>query len=146
MVQYHDQNGVPGDEWGSHLSNYFEYNVTSQDFHNLTIYEPCNYVSNLAYYHVTTMICDHLGNFNMPQDAVAAMGIMVWRPNYDSSLAMQDSIFQEKYLCIRLWALHFGMEATQGWAANLTTGALTFLPSLFIKLLFRTCQIMTIPS
>ena len=25
------------------------------------IYEPCNYVSNFAYYHVVTSICDHGG-------------------------------------------------------------------------------------
>ena len=28
-----------------------------QDFHNITIYEPCNYASNVAYYHVVTQIC-----------------------------------------------------------------------------------------
>ena len=26
-------------------------------YHNISIYEPCNYASNLAYYHVVTSIC-----------------------------------------------------------------------------------------
>ena len=74
MILYHDQNGVPGDEWGSNQLPYFETNVTTQEFHNMTIYEPCNYVSNLAYYHVATMVCDHWSNFFMNPDTVVALG------------------------------------------------------------------------
>ena len=53
MIEYSDQNGVPGDEWGScinilHCVEYFEQNATVSAFHNMTIYEPCNYVSNLV--------------------------------------------------------------------------------------------------
>ena len=28
-------------------------------YHNISIYEPCNYASNLAYYHVVTSICSY---------------------------------------------------------------------------------------
>jgi len=38
---------------------YHEQNLTFQEYHNIGIYEPCNYASNLAYYHVVTMICDN---------------------------------------------------------------------------------------
>jgi len=64
MVEYHDMDGVGDDTWGSCLGNghchqYHEQNLTVQEYHSIGIYEPCNYASNLAYYHVVTMICDN---------------------------------------------------------------------------------------
>merc|ERR1712107_13930 len=78
MVAYSDSNGTPEDEWGGcldtgHCHKYHEQNTTAQDFHNITIYEPCNYVSNVAYYHVVTQICKHKGHWNMPNDHVRAL-------------------------------------------------------------------------
>ena len=37
------------------------------------IYEPCNYVSNFAYYHVVTSICDHTG-WSIDPSYTVAMG------------------------------------------------------------------------
>merc|ERR1719348_2085878 len=64
IVRYHDENGTNSDSWGSclgegHCHEYHEQNLTFQEYHNIGIYEPCNYASNLAYYHVVTMICDN---------------------------------------------------------------------------------------
>ena len=63
MVTYHDTDGAgTNDTWGSCLGNghcheYHEQNLTTQEYHNIGIYEPCNYASNTAYYHVVTSIC-----------------------------------------------------------------------------------------
>ncbi|XP_059085901.1 uncharacterized protein LOC131882685 [Tigriopus californicus] len=90
MVNYHDQNGQPGDEWGSCLGNghcavYFEQNATQQIFHNITIYEPCNYASNVPYYHVTTQICDHWDLWNVPADVRHALGTVFASLGFGSS-------------------------------------------------------------
>ena len=34
----------------------------------MIIYEPCNYASNIAYYHATTKICDYGENWSIPVD------------------------------------------------------------------------------
>lgn len=47
--------------------------MTRQDYHNIEIYEPCNYASNLAYYHDVTMICAHKEGWNIPREYVVAM-------------------------------------------------------------------------
>ena len=63
MIDYHDTDGAgSNDTWGSCLGNghcheYHEQNLTTQEYHNIGIYEPCNYASNVAYYHVATQIC-----------------------------------------------------------------------------------------
>jgi len=64
MVSYHDTNGQGNDTWGSCLGNghchqYHEQNLTIQTYHNISIYEPCNYASNIAYYHVVVGICKY---------------------------------------------------------------------------------------
>ena len=60
MVTYLDTDGVgSSDTWGSCLGNgheYHEQTLTTQDYHNIGIYEPCNYASNAAYYNVVTSI------------------------------------------------------------------------------------------
>jgi len=38
---------------------------------DMVIYEPCNYVSNVAYYHSTTRLCDH--EWSLEQDDVKAL-------------------------------------------------------------------------
>merc|ERR1711971_415681 len=63
MIAYHDTDGAgSNDTWGSclgtgHCHEYHEQNLTTQEYHNIGIYEPCNYASNTAYYHVVTSIC-----------------------------------------------------------------------------------------
>jgi len=77
VVEYHDMDGVGNDTWGSclgtgHCHQYHEQNLTVQDYHNIGIYEPCNYASNLAYYHVVTMICDNK-EWSLPREYTTAM-------------------------------------------------------------------------
>jgi len=77
MVEYHDTDGSGEDTWGSCLGNghchqYHEQNLTVQQYHNIGIYEPCNYASNLAYYHVVTMICDNQ-EWSLPEEYTVAM-------------------------------------------------------------------------
>merc|ERR1719348_1658993 len=72
MVTYHATNGTGDDTWGSILNTtdcpaYHEQNLTLQEYKNIGIYEPCNYASNLAYYHVVTMVCEHT-EWNLPKD------------------------------------------------------------------------------
>jgi len=64
LISYHDTDGVGNDTWGSclgtgHCHEYHEQNLTLQDYHGIGIYEPCNYASNMAYYHVVTSICKY---------------------------------------------------------------------------------------
>merc|ERR1712215_172152 len=77
LVEYHDSDGMGNDTWGSCLGNghchqYHEQNLTVQEYHNIGIYEPCNYASNLAYYHVVTMICDNK-EWSLPREYTTAM-------------------------------------------------------------------------
>merc|ERR1711942_237642 len=77
VVEYHDMDGADNDTWGSclgsgHCHRYHEQNLTVQDYHNIGIYEPCNYASNLAYYHVVTMICDNK-EWSLPREYTTAM-------------------------------------------------------------------------
>ncbi len=86
MLMYYDSNGVPGDEWAScnstettrvqHCVEYSEQNATAQELGGVEIQEPCNYASNLAYYHVTNVICMHnnLDKFSMGAESVRALG------------------------------------------------------------------------
>ena len=65
------------DTWGSclgtgHCHEYHEQNLTVQQFHNIGIYEPCNYASNLAYYRVVTSICTHQ-QWSLPAEYQVAM-------------------------------------------------------------------------
>jgi len=64
LISYHDTDGVGNDTWGSclgtgHCHEYHEQNLTNQEYHGIGIYEPCNYASNMAYYHVVTSICKY---------------------------------------------------------------------------------------
>ena len=43
-----------------------------QEYHSIGIYEPCNYASNLAYYHMVTMICDNQ-EWSLPAEYTKAM-------------------------------------------------------------------------
>merc|ERR1711942_385801 len=78
VVEYHDMDGAGNDTWGSclgtgHCHQYHEQNLTVQDYHSIGIYEPCNYASNFAYYHVVTSICDHTG-WSIDPSYTVAMG------------------------------------------------------------------------
>ena len=83
----------------------------------MVIYEPCNYVSNLAYYHVSTSICDHGTNFHMDSESVRALGrhknashgLMKSRAKFLN----QTCLIQVRLLPTLLWALLSGTAATR---------------------------------
>ena len=77
LVEYHDTDGVGNDTWGScldtgHCHKYHEQNLTEQEYHNIGIFEPCNYASNVAYYHVVTSICSYQ-DWSLPSPYTLAM-------------------------------------------------------------------------
>ena len=75
MIQYANSGGNPeaNDTWPACSNNrWFEYNCTTQAYGNMPITEPCNYASNIAYYHTVTEICGRK-NWNVPEPQVKAM-------------------------------------------------------------------------
>ena len=53
-----------------------ENNETQTTFLDMTIHEPCNYASNIAYYHVVTELCDRKNSgsvFNLHDDEIVAL-------------------------------------------------------------------------
>ena len=64
FVQYATSDGPPdgSDRWyenATYNNHWLELNVTKTDLHDITVYEPCNWVSNMAYYHSVTAVCEH---------------------------------------------------------------------------------------
>lgn len=51
---------------------WFEKDCKIQEFGNISIWEPCNYVSNLAYYRTTTEICARK-QWHLPSASVKAI-------------------------------------------------------------------------
>ena len=45
FIDYSDNDGYGVDAWGSVRGPWLEHNATTQDFHNISILEPCNYAS-----------------------------------------------------------------------------------------------------
>ncbi|XP_018010700.1 uncharacterized protein LOC108668079 isoform X2 [Hyalella azteca] len=77
MIDYWLAGGGVDDVWGEYEPGYYERNVTTTDVFNMTIYEPCNYASNMATYHPVTEICYRrdLGSpFTLPLDYINAAG------------------------------------------------------------------------
>lgn len=68
--------GNPGvDDWipcPPVVLRWLERNCRIQEFGNVSIWEPCNYVSNLAYYRTTTEICARQ-NWRLPSTSVKAI-------------------------------------------------------------------------
>ena len=79
MIQYASTGGNPdvGDIWPRCETQlrWFESNCTTQVYGSMPIYEPCNYASNLAYYHTVTEICGKT-EWSVPEDHVKAMGMV----------------------------------------------------------------------
>ena len=58
MNAYAASQGSATDPWlPCPQERWFEDNCTTQAVGNMPIYEPCNYASNVAYYHTVTEIC-----------------------------------------------------------------------------------------
>ena len=77
MIDYWNTRGGVDDSWGSSGTTYMEQNATTTTFLNMVIYEPCNYASNIAFYHDTTEICNRYSNgdpFSYPPEYVFALG------------------------------------------------------------------------
>merc|ERR1711935_233161 len=78
MIKYSSTQGDPSrnDTWVQceNNSRWFEKNCTVQEYGQMPIWEPCNYASNLAYYHTTTEICSRQ-QWNLPEDDVKAMAM-----------------------------------------------------------------------
>ena len=59
MSDYYVSNGTSTDHWGSctdpvNCKQYMEKNATHMAYNDILIYQPCDYASNIAYYHVYT--------------------------------------------------------------------------------------------
>jgi hypothetical protein len=68
MVSYANSGGSGSDPWPRcEAKKWFEYNCTTQDYGQMPIFEPCNYASNVAYYHTVTEICARQ-EWNIPQE------------------------------------------------------------------------------
>ena len=68
MIEYANSGGTPDDIWHTCGSfKWFENNCTVQSYGSMPIYEPCNYASNLAYYHTATEICAK-NDWSLPSD------------------------------------------------------------------------------
>lgn len=75
MIEYAGTQGAPNDTWASCPdTKWFEYNCTVQAYGSMPIYEPCNYASNIAYYHTATEICAR-EHWHLPEIHVKAMGM-----------------------------------------------------------------------
>ena len=79
MIQYANSGGNPitDDTWlqCDAQTRWFELNCTTQAYGNMPIYEPCNYASNLAYYHTSTEICGK-NEWSVPDVHVNSMGMV----------------------------------------------------------------------
>ena len=50
------------------IFQWFEVNCTVQEYGKIPIWEPCNYASNMAYYHTVTEICSRK-EWSMPEES-----------------------------------------------------------------------------
>ena len=73
LIDYFDNDGYESDTWGSVNGSWYEYNPRPQDFHGMIIYEPCNYASNMAYYHDATEMCHNRDRISMSRDSFVAI-------------------------------------------------------------------------
>ena len=73
LLDYCDNDGFGKDPWGSDRHPYHEYNPTMQHFHKMVVYEPCNYASNIAYYHDVTEMCHHQNRLSMSRESYVAI-------------------------------------------------------------------------
>ncbi|KAF2367511.1 hypothetical protein FHG87_001741, partial [Trinorchestia longiramus] len=114
IIDYWQMRGSPSDKWGKYPSHLFEYNVTVSSMNGMLIYEPCNYASNIAYYHAFIEICTrkHIGKpFFLSEDYVNAIGkgfsAMAWGSSFwhgsNTKLGLQQD---EKSLAVLAYAFH----------------------------------------
>ena len=78
-IQYFLSNGTASksDYWDACIDPtlchiYHEHNVTAMSKYNVIVYEPCNFASNIAFYHSFTQTHDYK-EWTMPRDYVKAL-------------------------------------------------------------------------
>ena len=71
LVDFFENDGFEEDKWGGTVTvpAYHEYNVSTQS-DGVVIYEPCNYASNIAYYHDATEMCRNAGQLSMSRSSI----------------------------------------------------------------------------
>ena len=67
-IDYFENDGFGVDPWGGRDTVWFEDNATAQEFRGMVIYEPCNYASNVAYYHDATEMCKSQASLSIPRE------------------------------------------------------------------------------
>jgi len=78
ILDYWASNGTADDPWGGKPTWFHEKNATETDLSGMIIYEPCNYASNVAYYHSMLEFCKKIKSttpFNVPKEYQRALGI-----------------------------------------------------------------------
>lgn len=79
IADYWDMGGNPDDLWGNRPSKFHECNVTVSSYKKMTIYEPCNFASNVAYYHLLLELCNRRSvgsEFHLSPEYIIAFGKM----------------------------------------------------------------------
>ena len=69
LIDFWNSRGFKDDPWGGTSTDLVEKNVTAMTLHGMEIYEPCNTISNLAFYSVAHEVCVSRRNgekYNLP--------------------------------------------------------------------------------
>ncbi len=141
MVAFSDNDGFADDKWGGTVSipHYFETNRTAQDYHNIMIYEPCNYVSNVAYYHVATEICLHSGKFSIPAEYETGLGQAFSYLGYGSSFwhgshTVLGAIADNRFISIIAYLAHQASVSSLGGSSVITDLSFTARPQSSVEI------------
>lgn len=76
IIDYWNMGGAPDDLWGKAPTGLRERNITKISVDSMEIYEPCNFASNLVYYHLLNEMCIYQSNggrFKLPFEFVQAI-------------------------------------------------------------------------
>eukprot|EP00095_Tigriopus_kingsejongensis_P005289 maker-scaffold758_size101577-snap-gene-0.21 protein:Tk05289 transcript:maker-scaffold758_size101577-snap-gene-0.21-mRNA-1 annotation:"-denpendent receptor" len=105
MLEYSTLGESSNDIWTTcetDFSNrYYEnYNCSLQEYGNLPIHEPCNYASNIAYYHMMLEICQK-DSWNIDEDYAYQAAVSSLKP-LDSNIVHQLSFDQRPFNAIEV--------------------------------------------
>lgn len=76
VITYYVMGGGTGDAWGSNTTPYSEYNATVFPLAgggSILVYEPCNYASNVAYYHLAVSLASPRHQWSLPTSVTRAL-------------------------------------------------------------------------
>jgi hypothetical protein len=121
MIDFFVNDGFDNDKWGGSMGipYYYETNKTAQDLYDILIYEPCNYASNVAYYHVSTEICQNEGKFSMSKEYRQALGQAFSYLGFGSAFwhgthTLLGTIADNRFISIIAYVAHQGSVANLG--------------------------------